>query len=112
MVGQFMISTERMEAALRYLAETDEQFAELKTAVERNKMKAKAVYSAIYLRSDGTVDERKSKAEKGEDHQAAMQAYFTALKEMEHIRNKRGTESILIDVWRSLNSSRNKGQVV
>lgn len=107
-----MISTERMELALKYLAETDEQFAELKTLVERSKLQMKSVFATIYLRVDGTVDERKSKAETHESHQETMQAYFTALKEYEHVRNKRGTESVVIDVWRSLNSSRNKGQIV
>jgi hypothetical protein len=107
-----MISKERMELSLKYLAETDEQFAELKAAVERTKIKAKAIWGAIASRASGTVLERESTADNHEAYESAMAAHFTALKEFEHIKNKRATECIVIDVWRSLNAARNKGQIV
>jgi hypothetical protein len=109
---EIMISKERMEQSLRYLAETDEQFADLKTAVERTKMKAKAIWGAIASRASGTVLERESTADNHDSYDTAMAAHFTALKEFEHIKNKRVTETIVIDVWRSLNAARNKGQIV
>jgi hypothetical protein len=40
-----------------------------------------------------------------------MNGYFTALQEFLAMKNKRSTESIVVDVWRSLNSSRNKGNI-
>jgi hypothetical protein len=44
-----MISNERMEQALRYLAETDEDCAKLKVTAEREKQRAKAIWSAVRL---------------------------------------------------------------
>ena len=107
-----MISKERMELSLKYLAETDESFADLKTRVEREKHKAKAIQSAVFLRSDGTVAERNAIADKHESYESAMAAYFNAMKEMEHVKNKRATECIIVDVWRSLNAARRSGQIV
>ena len=107
-----MISKDRMEMSLKYLAETDEKCAQLKTLSEREKLKAKAIWGAVASRASGTVLEREASAENHEDYQSAMAAHFNALTEFEAMRNKRATESIVIDVWRSLNAARNKGQIV
>jgi len=107
-----VISVERMEKALKYLAETDETFAYHKSHCARVEHKAKAIKQAIFLRCSGTIAERQAQAENSEEYGAAMDNYFEALRESEHVKNKRQTESIVIDVWRSLNSSRNKGNVV
>ena len=107
-----MISIERMEMALKYLAETDDKFAYHKAHAARTEHKAKAIKQAVFLRCDGTVAERTAKAEDSDEYKAAMDNYFEALREAEHVKNKRATESIVIEVWRSLNSSRNKGNIV
>ena len=107
-----MISKDRMEHSLRYLAETDEKFAYHKSHVARTEHKAKAIKQAMFLRHSGTVAERQALAEDSEEYKGALDNYFEALREFEHMKNKRQTECIVIDVWRSLNSARNKGQVV
>ena len=108
-----MISVERMEKALKYLAETDETFAYHKAHAARTEHKAKAIKQAQFLHSDEkTIAERQACAENSEEYKAAMDNYFEALRESEHVKNKRATESIVIEVWRSLNSSRNKGNIV
>lgn len=105
------LTQDRMEKALRYLAETDEECAHLKTNVESFEFKAKAVKDAIFLRLEGSVAERNAQAGSSDDYNDAMDTYFGSLKEYEAMRNKRSTETIVIDVWRSLNSSRNKGNL-
>jgi len=47
-----------------------------------------------------------------DEYVAAMEEYFEMLKASEAVRNKRSTESVVIDCWRSLNSGRNKGNIV
>jgi hypothetical protein len=106
-----MINEERLSKALRYLAETDEECARLKTNMERFEFKAKAVKDAIFMRLEGSVADRNAQAGASDDYNDAMETYFGALHEHEAMRNKRSTESIVVDVWRSLNSSRNKGNL-
>lgn len=107
-----MITTKRMEQALTYLAETDDKAAYHKAHVARTEYKAKAIKQSVFLHCTGTVAERTALADKSEQYKEAMSAYFEALREFEHVRNKRATEAIVIDVWRSVNSARNKGQIV
>lgn len=102
----------RVEVALERLANTDETFAARKADMERYKHKAKAVFSAIFLRSEGTVRERECIAEMSETYQNALSEWFTAIEAFEKMRNERDHEERVIEVWRSLNSARNKGQIV
>lgn len=109
---KMLISETRLEKALSYLATTDESAAALRADVERAEFKAKAVRDSMFLCSAGTVAERTALAGASKEYEAAMNAYFDALKESDSIRNKRTTEAIVIDAWRSLNSGRNKGQIL
>jgi hypothetical protein len=40
-----------------------------------------------------------------------MDDYFKSRRRMKGVENKRKTEIIIVDVWRSLNSSRRQGNV-
>ena len=106
-----MINEERLTKALRYLAETDEPCATAKADMERAKFRAEAVRDAVFTRLDGSVADRAAQAKGSGEYAEAMNAYFTLLAEFEAMRNKRSTESIVVDVWRSLNASRRVGNV-
>jgi hypothetical protein len=104
-----LVTDEILEAALKRLAATDDLSAELHTKVERAEFKAKAIKDAVFLRSEGTAGERSALAGASTDYQSAMDEYFTALQAHEALKNERARKVIVIDVWRSLNSARNKG---
>lgn len=106
-----LIDEARLQKALTYLAQTDEPAAALRAEVERAEFKAKAVKDAVFLHSVGSVAERNAIAGTAQTYAEAMEAYFTALKASDAMRNKRGTETIVVDAWRSLNSGRNKGNI-
>jgi len=106
-----LISEDRLQKALTYLANTDESCAELKTETERREFKAKAIRDAIFKRLDGSVADRQAKAGSSDEYGEAMEAYFEAMQQHEAMKNKRATEVILIEVWRSLNASRRAGNV-
>ena len=107
-----MISQERMEQALVYLAETDELYARLKSDYERAKWKAKAAFEAIFLRTTHengvklTIAERQAVATNAPEYQEIMDHSFALLLQCEHVRNKRATEEIVFEAWRSLNKNR------
>jgi hypothetical protein len=107
-----LITQSRLQKALTYLAETDEPAAALRADVERAEFKAKALRDTVFLHVEGTVAERNSTAGTHSTYYDAMEVYFAALKASEAMKNKRATESIVIDTWRSLNSGRNKGNIV
>jgi len=106
-----LINETRLQKALTYLAETDEPAAALRADVERAEFKAKAIKDSVFLHSEGTVAERTALSGTHQDYAGAMEAYFMALKASDAMRNKRATETIVVDAWRSLNSGRNKGNI-
>lgn len=104
-----MISDERAEKALRYLASTDESCAAAKANMERMEYKAKAVRQQVFLIEEGTVAERTAKAEIDLDHQNTLEEYFDAMKNYSAIANKRETERIVLDTWRTIQANRRSG---
>ena len=106
-----MISDERMEKALGYLAETDEKYAELKVDVERMDFVADQVKDAVLLSVDGTVPEKHAKARTSGEYEAAMNDYFDAKLEAMKMGGKRTTEELVFKAWQSLNSNRRAGMV-
>ena len=104
-----MISQDRLEKSMAYLATTDEEAAELLTEVERREYKAKAVRDTIFLHEAGTVAERTAKAGASQEYMDAMAGYFESVAAFHAVKNKRNTETLVIDVWRSLNANRRQG---
>lgn len=104
-----LVTDQRLEQALGKLAKTDALAAELHMRMERAEFKAKAVKDAIFLRTDGAVAERNAKAGTSEEYTAAMDHYFEAMQAHDTLKNERAREVLVIEVWRSLNSTRNKG---
>ena len=107
-----MINYERVEKALTRLAETDQVLADRKADVESLKYQCKAIHSAIFSRLEGTVKEREALADNHDNYRRSMENYFKAISLYEGLRNERHKEELIIEVWRSINSARNKGQVI
>jgi len=106
-----MISEDRLQKALTYLAETDEEVAQLKGNMERGEYLKKRTRAAEFLSAEGkSVEERKAKAEISKDVEDIEHDYTRALVAYEHVAAKRKTEALIVDVWRSVNASRRQGQ--
>lgn len=104
------VTQQRMEEALEYLSDTDEPCATLRADMERAEFRAKRTEHAVFKISDGTVAERNAIAKTSADTEAAYEKYFTALQAHETMRNKRSTEVIVVETWRSLNANRRQAQ--
>jgi hypothetical protein len=102
------ITEPRMEAAMHFLAETDDRYADAKTGVERTEILRKRARSRVFLTTDGTVAERQAKAETDASVATADDAYIVALSAFEELRAKRQRAELVIDVWRSLEASRRR----
>lgn len=103
------LTQNRMEQALTYLAETDEPCASLRADMERHEFKAKVLKDAMFMRLEGTVAERNAQAGSSREYDDAMGIYFDCLKAFEGMRNKRQTEAIVCECWRSINANRRQG---
>ena len=106
-----MIDEKRLSQALTFLATTDEDCANERADMERAEFKAKAIKDAMFRRLDGSVADRQAEAGASQEYAEAMEGYFAALAKYEKTRNKRSTESIVVEAWRSLNSNRRMGNV-
>ncbi len=106
----FTISDERLQKALTYLAETDEESAMLKTDVERQEYIKKRTRAIGFLSAAGNVEERKAKAEVSDEVESAEHDYTRALQKHEAMAAKRKTEALIVEVWRSCNANRRQAQ--
>lgn len=106
-----MISEERLTKSLKYLAETDEPCAKAKAFLTGLEEQLKTVFAIAFLNTTGTVDERKSRAYASESYKEHVKKIENATLDFELMRNKRNTESTLIECWRSMNANRRVGNL-
>jgi len=105
-----MITEKRLEEALKYLADTDEEHAKLTAGVDYLKDLAKALKGKFII----NCEDEKSVAMK-EHAWYASQQYQDHINEKKDViekatilDNKRAKENLVIDVWRTLEASRRK----
>lgn len=106
-----MISQNRMEQSLTYLAQTDSDAAEAHAEYERSKEAAKSIFAVLVGSQTGTVAEKEAFAYEHEKYKKAKEMEFECLNAWQAIKNKRSTESILIEVFRTQEASRRKGNI-
>lgn len=106
-----MITEQRLERALSFLASTDETSAELKADVSRKEYLCKLARSRIFLTAEGSVEHRKATAEVSADVQEAEKDLAGAIVAFEKIRAKRTTEELIVEVWRSVSANRRAGSI-
>ena len=101
-----MISEERAEKALRFLVDTDETCAAAKADVERAEYAYKRTKEMVFIYADGTVAERQATATMHAKSKEAHEHYVACLAAYGHIANKRETERIVLDTWRTICANR------
>ena len=107
------INQTSMEKALHYLGESEEDYAEALSRLKASEHRLKVAYSAGYLEVDGkNVEERKARAFLTEDYKQALEGHENAVYDKEIISAKPKRAETTVDVWRSINSSRNRGNIV
>jgi len=106
-----MISDDRAELALRFLVDTDEKAAELKADMERSEYLWKRTREALFLHAEGTIAERTAQAVQHPKAVEAHEAYAKAIHTYTYVANKRDTERIVLDVFRTLCANRRQGNV-
>jgi hypothetical protein len=107
-----MITEKRLEEALTYLADSDEEHAKLAAGVDYIKDLAKH-YKGKYIMNS----EEKSVALKEQSYYASdeykkhLDDKKDLINDLTLLENKRSKESLVIDVWRTLEASRRKNNI-
>lgn len=104
-----MITENQLEQDLQFLADTDEEAAQLKTDRERQEWIVKRTKATVIEYEEGAMELRKSKAETHEKTKEAQERYLEAFQKAEQLYNKRKTAELRIEVWRSINANRRHG---
>jgi hypothetical protein len=105
-----MISEDRKEKAMRYLAETDLECAELEGDQVRREYLLEMIKDRVFLTSEGNNREREATANTSAEVQRAHEEWVQALVRFKHVKSKRQTEAMICDQWRSENANRRQGQ--
>jgi hypothetical protein len=103
-----MISEERLEKAITYLAHTDEPAANARALCKKLEKMDRIIRGEAFLKADGTVAEREAKAvtsQQFRDHVAYAENCWV---DSELLDNKRHTEEVIIDVWRTMSANLRK----
>ena len=107
-----MITPERAERALKYLASTDEDHAKAKANVKAKEMAIKTIKAAELLEVEGkTAGEREARAECHSNVKQAKDDYSDAILDYELLNNERNRAVLTIEMWRSMNASLKRGNI-
>ena len=107
-----MITEDRLMLALKYLAETDEPAAKARAVLESLVDQRKTVKACGFLEAEGTQEKRVSEAYTSSEYVSHINRIKEATYDYELMRNKRKTEELIVDVFRSLNANRRAGNIV
>jgi hypothetical protein len=95
--------------ALKYLAQTDEQYAKETARVKALEHEVKTIKALSFLDADGTMAEKEAKSSSSESYRAWINTYENAVADRETTAAKRKRAELTIEVWRSLNANRRQG---
>ena len=106
-----MINYQDAETALNYLVSTDEEYARAKTLYDALCEQKKTIQALEYGKLSGSAADKTQQALASEQYQKHLLAMRDAQIEFETVRAKRLSQQAVIEMWRSVNSARNKGNV-
>lgn len=104
-----MISREQVSEAVRFIGESDNEYAEAKTEVERATWLCKHTRALVYEVVDGkNVEDRKQAVERSEQVRNAEDRRINAVLAFEKIKAVRETKQLIVEVWRSVEATRRR----
>jgi hypothetical protein len=103
-----MITEERLEKALVYLAQTDEPAANNKALCKKLDKMERIIRGEAFLKASGTVAEREAKAYTSQEYRDHVAYAENCWVDSELLDNKRHTEEVIVDVWRTMSANHRK----
>ena len=108
-----MIKQERLEQALKFLSETDEQHAKLVSGVDYLKDLSKNMKGKFIVMCESEISvAMKDHGWYASDHyKKHIDEKRALVEEATKLENNRAKENLIIDVWRTLEASRRKNNI-
>lgn len=106
-----MISENRVEHALKFLRETDALAAKAKSLSVGLEDQKKTIFAIEYLKQEGSQGDKSEKARASAAYVEHIKKYETAVYEYEEMKNRRQTEILIIETWRSQNANQRRGNI-
>ena len=103
-----MISEDRLEKAMVYLAHTDEEAAKAKALCKKLEKMERIIRGEAFLRAAGTVAEREAKAVTSVQYREHVSYAENCWADDALLDNKRHTEEVIIDIWRTMSANLRK----
>ena len=106
-----LITEDRLEKALRYLAETDDAIAEERGEMLRSEHMAEVAEALAYKSLEGSIEDRKRAAKTEKSVLEAWAVHFRAVVAYEKLRARRQREVLITELYRTMESSRRAGHM-
>ena len=100
-----IVSDDTVSKALAYLAEDPHPLALAQTGLMQAEKAAAERYAQVYLDSDGTVDERKSKALLHPTYKNAKDEEISAQSDVNRHKQRTKAAENIIEIWRTQNAN-------
>ena len=106
-----MISEARVEKAVEFYRDNADRYGQLVGRCKALEQQRKVVHGHHFLYADGTVAEREAKAYASTGYQEIVEEIQNAWADKTVLETQMTAAEHTIDVWRSQNSSKNKGHI-
>jgi hypothetical protein len=106
-----MIKEDRVEKALTFLRKTDELCAKAKALMKGLDDQKKTIHAIQYLKSTGAQGEKDKIALASDEYAAHLDKVKSSIYEYEELKNRRDTEILVIETWRSMNANQRRGNI-
>ena len=100
-----MISEERLEKAMIYLAHTDEDAAKAKALCKKLEKMERIIRGEAFLKSSGTVAERAAKSFTSQEYRDHGAYAENCGGDAERLDNKRHSGEGVVDAWRTMSAN-------
>jgi hypothetical protein len=106
-----LVDEARVDKAMAILAETDLEVASWRGQVLRTEFMAKSAEALAFKSLEGTVEDRKQGARLEKAVQDAWEQHFKAVVGWESCKARREREVMVVELFRTLESSRRAGNL-
>jgi len=108
-----MITEKRLEEALAYISNTDEEQAKLSAGLDYLKDKAKRDKALHVLNNnhDNSITMKEQRYYASDNYKNHIEEKQALAEKVNELDNKRDKEQLIIDVWRTLEASRRNNKI-
>lgn len=106
-----VISEQRLEQALTFIAESDLQIGHWRAEVLRSEFLVKSATALAFKAQEGSIEDRKQSAILTPEVKDANERHFKSVLEYEKLKAQRERQYIVIELYRTMSANLRRGSV-